>query len=207
MVLYGLDGMTHRSQAYGLLAVGLREHWDLEQLPSIARGKRGKPLFPDFPQLRFNLSHSGPRALCALDRDEVGVDIQQITLRRSAFLDRLLSPEERAWLLGLGDDPEAFTQLWTLKESFCKFTGLGLTRPVSAIPVPLPRQILPSGACLPSVPSASPCSPAPAGGPPSALLPAAPPPSAGSHRGNSLPWERKSPKSEKSPLHFGRSLL
>ena len=32
MVLYGLDGMTHRSQAYGLLAVGLREHWDLEQL-------------------------------------------------------------------------------------------------------------------------------------------------------------------------------
>ena len=39
MVLYGLDGMTHRSQAYGLLAVGLREHWDLEQLPSIARGK------------------------------------------------------------------------------------------------------------------------------------------------------------------------
>ena len=87
MVLYGLDGMTHRSQAYGLLAVGLREHWDLEQLPSIARGKRGKPLFPDFPQLRFNLSHSGPRALCALDRDEVGVDIQQITQRRSAFLD------------------------------------------------------------------------------------------------------------------------
>ena len=72
MVLYGLDGMTHRSQAYGLLAVGLREHWDLEQLPSIARGKRGKPLFPDFPQLRFNLSHSGPRALCALDWDEVG---------------------------------------------------------------------------------------------------------------------------------------
>ena len=50
---------------------------------------------------------------------------------------------------GWGDDPEAFTQLWTLKESFCKFTGLGLTRPVSAIPVPLPRQILPSGACLP----------------------------------------------------------
>ena len=49
MVLYGLDGMTHRSQAYGLLAVGLREHWDLEQLPSIARGKRGKPLFPDSP--------------------------------------------------------------------------------------------------------------------------------------------------------------
>ena len=126
MVLYGLDGMTHRSQAYGLLAVGLREHWDLEQLPSIARGKRGKPLFPDFPQLRFNLSHSGPRALCALDRDEVGVDIQQITLRRSAFLDRLLSPEERAWLLGLGDDPEAFTQLWTLKESFMKATGLGM---------------------------------------------------------------------------------
>ena len=202
MVLYGLDGMTHRSQAYGLLAVGLREHWDLEQLP-IARGKRGKPLFPDFPQLRFNLSHSGPRALCALDRDEVGVDIQQITLRRSAFLDRLLSPEERAWLLGLGDDPEAFTQLWTLKESFCKFTGLGLTRPVSAIPVPLPRQILPSGACLPF---GSVCFTLFSGlGWRAAVC--SPPPSAGSRRGNSLPWERKSPKSEKSPLHFGRSLL
>lgn len=105
MVLYGLDGMTHRSQAYGLLAVGLREHWDLEQLPSIARGKRGKPLFPDFPQLRFNLSHSGPRALCALDRDEVGVDIQQITLRRSAFLDRLPLPRGAGLAAGAGRRP------------------------------------------------------------------------------------------------------
>lgn len=149
MVLYGLEGMTHRSQAYGLLAAGLREYRGLDQLPPIARGRRGKPFFPDLPQLRFNLSHSGPRALCVLDRDEVGADIQQITRRRPAFLDRLLSPEERAWLLGLEDDPEAFTQLWTLKESFCKYTGLGLTQPISAIPVPLPRQILPSGTCLP----------------------------------------------------------
>ena len=100
MVLYGLDGMTYRSQAYGLLAVGLREHWDLEQLPSIARGKRGKPLFPDFPQLRFNLSHSGPRALCALDRDEVGVDIQQTpgeNLDRARTQFKLVQDMEACW--------------------------------------------------------------------------------------------------------------
>ena len=131
------------------------------------------------------------------------MDIQQITLRRSAFLDRLLSPEERAWLLGLGDDPEAFTQLWTLKESFCKFTGLGLTRPVSAIPVPLPRQILPFRRLSPpSVPSASPCSPAPAGGPPSAL----PARCASSIRwltpGQLPPVGKKIPKSEKIPFTF-----
>lgn len=149
MVLYGLDGMTHREPglrasgcgtagALGSGAAALHRPW-----------KAGKAPFSGLPPAPLQPQPQRTPALCALDRDEVGVDIQQITLRRSAFLDRLLSPEERAWLLGLGDDPEAFTQLWTLKESFCKFTGLGLTRPVSAIPVPLPRQILPSGACLP----------------------------------------------------------
>ena len=126
MVLYGLDGMTHRSQAYGLLAVGLREHWDLEQLPSIARGKRGKPLFPDFPQLRFNLSHSGRLTLCALSHLPVGVDIEQLR-PRGASLPRyaLTAAEYAAWEAAGGGWP-AFYALWTRREAWCKYTGQGL---------------------------------------------------------------------------------
>ena len=63
MILYGAAGLLHRRQAYLLLLQGIRLHWGVEQLPALARGKRGKPYFPDFPDYHFNLSHSGSLAL------------------------------------------------------------------------------------------------------------------------------------------------
>lgn len=139
MVVYGMTDLADRRQAYGLLALAVREHWGLDSLPPMERGNRGKPYFPTLPLRQFSLSHSGALALCALADGAVGADVQVVTPRRSAFLDRVLSPQERAWLGLRGDDPGAFTLLWTMKESLCKFTGQGLTRPISAISVPLPE--------------------------------------------------------------------
>lgn len=208
MVLYGLDGMTHRSQAYGLLAVGLREHWDLEQLPSIARGKRGKPLFPDFPQLRFNLSHSGPRALCAPGPGRGGGGHPADHPAAFRFSRPPALPRGAGLAAGAGRrpgglypalDPEG--ELLQIHRSGSDSARLRHPRPPSPADPPF-RRLSPLRFRL-----LHPVLRPRAGGPPSALLPAAPPPSAGSRRGNSLPLERKSPKSEKSPLHFGRSLL
>lgn len=146
MVLYGLADMVQRSQAYGLLALAAQAYWGLSPLPEMARGPQGKPFFPDLPQYHFNVSHSGTLALCAVGDEPVGVDLQVVRPRREKFLDRLLSPEERIWLRERWDSPEAFTQLWTLKESVCKYSGRGLTQPISDIRVPLPQ-------CRPGAPA------------------------------------------------------
>ena len=97
-----------------------------------------KNIMIDLPERQFNLSHSGPLALCALDRRPVGVDIQTVGPHRPRILQRVCSREERAWLDEQSDLWAAFAQLWALKESRAKYTGAGLTSPIAEIRVPLP---------------------------------------------------------------------
>lgn len=140
MDAYLLEHPEARLLSRSLLAGAAAEGWHLSPLPEIAWQPRGKPFFPGRPDLHFNISHSGPLALCVLDSAPVGADIQLRRLpRRMAVLDRICTPEERSWLRRRQDSPEAFTLLWTLKESRCKWSGQGLEQPISAIPVPLPQ--------------------------------------------------------------------
>ena len=138
MILYGAEGLTARDQAHRLLALAAAEHWGLSPLPALDRAEHGKPFFPGLPERQFNLSHSGPLALCALDRRPVGVDIQTVGPHRPRILQRVCSREERAWLDEQSDLWAAFAQLWALKESRAKYTGAGLTSPIAEIRVPLP---------------------------------------------------------------------
>ena len=139
MVVYAARGLTRREQVYDLLALAVREEYGLSPLPPMSREERGKPFFSGHPELRFNLSHSGGLALCALDGAPVGADIQTVAPRRPATVERCCSPEERAWLAGRGDSWEDFALLWALKEALVKHSGRGLTLPVSAIRPPLPQ--------------------------------------------------------------------
>ena len=139
VVVYLADNITLRSQARLLLALAAKEQYGLSPLPPISRAERGKPFFPDHPEINFSLSHSGTLALCALDSAPVGADIQTAAPRRPAMVERCCSPEERVWLAGRGDSPEAFALLWSLKEAMVKHSGKGLTLPISAIRPPLPR--------------------------------------------------------------------
>ena len=139
MILYGAAGLLHRRQAYLLLLQGMRLHWGVEQLPALARGKRGKPYFPDFPDYHFNLSHSGSLALCALSCRPVGADIQVVRPAWSPQLvDHSCTPAERTWLREQGDRPEDFALLWACKESAGKLTGEGLPYPPSRLTLPIP---------------------------------------------------------------------
>ena len=139
MVVYGIQHPKARSLTLPLLERAARLYWGIFPPLRLERTQQGKPFFPEYPDCHFNVSHSGDLIVCALDRAPVGVDIQIPRPSRTAFLDRLCTPEERAWLADRHDSPDAFALLWSMKESRCKWSGQGLTRPIANIAVPLPR--------------------------------------------------------------------
>lgn len=139
MVLYGTDSLETRAQAYDLLAIAAKEHWGLSPLPQLVRAPLGKPAFASGQGLEFNLSHSGPLALCALDHTPVGVDIQLVKSWRPSLPRRVCSPEQLEWLEQQEDVWRGFTALWAMKESRAKQSGQGLRGSIAAISVPLPR--------------------------------------------------------------------
>lgn len=97
----------------------------------------GKPWLPAQPDFHFSLSHSGEMALCAVSERELGCDIERLRRYDPAIARRFFHPEERAWLFSLpeAEQPDAFLRLWTLKESYLKATGQGLSLPLDAFAV------------------------------------------------------------------------
>lgn len=93
--------------------------------PRILCAEGGKPTLQG-TDMRFNLSHSGAFAACALSDGEIGLDIQIPVQMREGLVRRFLTPEERRYLDTASDRDAAFTELWTRKESFIKATGKGL---------------------------------------------------------------------------------
>ena len=128
-----------RGDAHGLLAELLKSEYGLSSLPETAREESGKPFFPGFRALHFNLSHSGPLALCGVGAAPLGVDLEVLRPRREGLARYALSEAEYDFFRQQGGDWGAFYTLWTLKEARVKCTGQGLRQLPRAIAVPLLR--------------------------------------------------------------------
>ncbi len=86
-----------------------------------------KPYFQHYPEIRFNLSHSGGLAVCLLSERECGVDVEFIRKIRPAVVRKVFTLEEQRFLQTAEFPEEAFTALWTLKESYVKAIGKGIS--------------------------------------------------------------------------------
>lgn len=140
MVVYASNRIKSRGDAYELLAHGASAQWGMDKLPDLERSGDGKPFFTQSSLCHFNLSHSEPYALCALDDAPVGVDIQVVRNRwREGLPKRVCSETELAWLDAQSDRWRAFALLWALKEAKVKYTGTGLRVGIREISVPLPE--------------------------------------------------------------------
>ena len=97
----------------------------------ISEGPCGKPSLPG-SGLYFNKSDSGAFTAFALsDEGEIGLDLQKILPYKDRYdrlAERFFLPEERDALLALEEAARGnfFFRLWTVKESYLKFTGQGL---------------------------------------------------------------------------------
>lgn len=85
----------------------------------------------------FNISHTEGLVLVALsDRGEIGVDVESLSRRIDIHLaERYFAKPEVDYINSWHDfhcRSMAFIKVWTLKESFVKATGLGLSIPLSS---------------------------------------------------------------------------
>jgi 4'-phosphopantetheinyl transferase len=103
----------------------------------------GKPYLEGINDLHFNISHSGDWVVCAIDNAPIGIDIEYISGVDPIFYRDYLSEEENEWLM-LAAEParqELFYELWTLKESYIKQQGKGLSIPPGSFSINmLPNQ-------------------------------------------------------------------
>ncbi len=129
------------------LGTGLLLQWALMEAritqPRFAYGRNGKPYLENDPHVHFNLSHSGLRAICVLADTPVGCDVEEAGKYRPEIAARFFAPVEYQALLAQPEEERdgCFTRLWTLKESFLKATGLGLSVPLDAFAIRLGREI------------------------------------------------------------------
>lgn len=103
----------------------------------IKMGFHGKPSFINDPEIHFNLSHSGNYVVCALAGDDVGVDLQRMKELNLALARRYFAKEEVKWLFDLPVEKQkkGFFDLWSIKESYMKYTGKGFALPMKTFSV------------------------------------------------------------------------
>ncbi len=100
-----------------------------------AFNEHGKPLLSGCDDFHFNLAHSGDWVVCAVDSKPVGIDIEEIKPVDMGIAEMFFAALEYQDLQKAGLDRDAyFYALWTLKESYLKAIGTGLSAELKAVP-------------------------------------------------------------------------
>lgn len=93
----------------------------------------GKPHYHD-PSLYFNLSHAGGWIVCGIHSVSIGVDVEQIQEIDLQIAESFFAPVEVQDLFALPEKERVnyFFTLWTLKESYIKAVGKGVSIPLDS---------------------------------------------------------------------------
>lgn len=95
--------------------------------PIYKTGKYGKAYISNFENVYFNLSHSGKMVLCAISDMEVGADVEYIDSQIDLNIAKnYFYNSEYENIMKAKNPADEFFKYWVLKESYMKYTGLGM---------------------------------------------------------------------------------
>ena len=114
--------------AYALLKYGLMEEYGISA-SGFDRNGNGKP-FLLYHNIFFNISHCDSGVVCAVSDSETGIDIETARNFDMDTAKRVCTDNELSFLLKSEDPEKDFAGIWTIKESFIKQSGAGLSYPV-----------------------------------------------------------------------------
>lgn len=94
----------------------------------------GKPFLNGANGIHFNLSHSGDWVVCAVHNLLIGIDIEKVRPVDFSIAEKFFTREEYEILMQTNepDRNRFFFTLWTLKESYIKAIGKGLSIPLNS---------------------------------------------------------------------------
>lgn len=118
----------------------INQTWGLSSKDyQLVKGEHGKPyLKVQNISAHFNISHSGDYIICAISDQNVGIDIELCGKPRLNVARHFFHPQEIALLNKTTDEKlqqKLFFNLWSVKESYLKYTGSGLSTPLSSFEV------------------------------------------------------------------------
>lgn len=130
--------LREESEIYRLLPKWRREKADRlkvesARLQSIAAGRLLSIAQEEMPQLsHYNISHAGEYVVVALADDSVGVDIECKEDEGFRVTRRMFTDIEKKYV---AEDSSRFRDIWTIKESFLKCIGIGISVPIDSFTV------------------------------------------------------------------------
>ena len=117
------EGRVLSLSAYRLLCFALKS-----KNAEFSYNEYGKPLSVDAPH--FNIAHSKGLAACVTAASPIGVDVELIKPYPEKILKRVLTENEIRQVASANNPGHAFFTFWTLKESYIKAIGKGLSFPL-----------------------------------------------------------------------------
>lgn len=96
--------------------------------------KEGKPYLYNYP-LYYNISHTKGGVLCAVFDDSIGIDIEKVLPAPTNIMKMCYSQEEINEVNNLHGEEldKLFYYIWTRKEAYCKWKGVGITQDLKNI--------------------------------------------------------------------------
>ena len=134
--LMDVEKKQHHAHAHSLLRECLKKYGiAYDENTPVVKNEMGKPSLAEHPEIFYNLSHADGIAACYVTDAECGIDCERVRPYRPNVMKRAFSESERQLM---EDTPDAerdlmFFRLWTLKESFVKTIGIGISYPLADV--------------------------------------------------------------------------
>ena len=98
----------------------------------------GKPFLQSHQNIRHNISHAGNYVVCAVSEAmQIGIDVETITSTDIEIAERFFTSDEYNYLQKQPPElqNDCFYKIWTMKESYIKMIGKGLSMPLNSFSV------------------------------------------------------------------------
>lgn len=130
------DRCVRLQDAYRCLAAGALLSFALGSTDYVVeRASMGKPYIKNKEAFHYSISHSGTWVVIAYGDTEVGVDVEirSWDLAAQNVVRRWFTQEEQDYVFASDEDAQMrFLRVWTAKESYLKYLGTGLCRPLNS---------------------------------------------------------------------------
>ena len=100
-----------------------------------------KPYISNYPNIHFNLSHSGEMVACGISDKEIGVDIEKVDDIDLDIAKNYFFNNEYEDIMKSNNSKEKFFEYWVLKESYMKYTGLGFNLELNSFSIEIKDKI------------------------------------------------------------------